>query len=730
MARSSGIQNSFNGGELSPLLAGRTDTAKYAIGCERMSGFIPTIQGPAISAPGFRYVAEVKDSADRTGLVRFEFSTVESYMLEFGDLYIRFYSDRRVVESAPTVPYEIVSPYAAADLFDADGVFQIRKAPTGDVIYLFHADYPTYKLERFAATNWTITRVDFNPPPFKELNDTATTIYASAATGSVNLIASAATFTSAMVGQYVYLAEKSVRATTLWEAGKAVGAGVVRRSDGKNYTSLNAATTGGTKPAHTVGAAYDGDTGVQWEFADYGFGWAKITSFTNTTQVAATVVQQLPAGAVGIGNPTTRWALEAWNATDGYPTCGTFFRERLTAARGSTLWFTVTSDFENFATTVDGQTTADAGFDRTIASDRVNNIRWLSPGNVLLVGTAGDEWAVVEGNTTDAFGPENCRTKPQSTYGSGFVEPVRVGNETLFLQKAGRKMRAMAFRFEEDGFDSEDATVFAEHITKPSLIDLAYQQEPWSILWGARSDGMLVGLTWSRSQQVAGWFRRPFLGGIVEQVECIPAPDGSRDDLWAIVRYTIDGATQRYVCYMEQEADELTAQEDWFYVDMGLTYDGAPATTISGLDHLEGEEVWVLADGARHPLRTVASGSINLQRAASVVQVGLPNEGYLQPMELNPPGQDGTSQGKKKRVPEVVVRVVNSLGALAGPSEDKLQELRERDVSTPMGNAPAPFTGDIPIDWDGDYDRKQSIIIKRDKPMPVTVAAIMPTVNS
>lgn len=775
MTKAAGIQTSFNGGELSPLIAGRVDVAKFANGCERMENFLPTIQGPAISRPGFRYVAEVKDSADQTWLVRFEFSVEEAYQLEFGDQYIRFYTNRGQLQTSGVAAYngataytvgdlvtnagttyyciaattgnappnatywyaqtgtiyEIPSPYTAAELTNDDGTLALRYAQTGDVVYLVHPNHPPYKLSRFAATDWTLATVEFNPPPFKALNSTTTTIYAGATTGATNLTASAAVFTASMVGQYIYLGEKDVRDGRQWEVGVAIALGNNRRSNGRNYEALNAATTGTIRPTHTEGAAYDGNTGVQWQYLDAGYGWALITGFTSATSVAATVVSRLPTGAVGVADPTTRWALQAWNDDDGWPTTVAFYRERLVFGRDDTLWFSVSADFENFSFEVDGLVTADAGFDRTLASDRVNSIRWLSPGDVLLVGTLGDEWAVVEATTSDPFGPGNCKAQRQSTYGSSNVMPARVGDVTLFVQKAGRKVRAMAFRFEEDGFKSDDVTVFASHITSPRLVDMAFQQEPYSVVWGARSDGVLVGMTMSREQDVVAWHRHPMTGATVECVESIPSPDGGRDDLWIIAKYTIDGVTKRYIAYLEEESDlESSAddQEDWFYVDMGATYDGAATDTITGLDYLEGEEVWVLADGARHPNRTVTGGEITLQVEASKVQVGLPNIGVLETMQLDIGATDGTSQGKIKRVHFMVARVLRSLGGIAGPSDGRLEELQYRSPSVPMGTAPPPFTGDIPVEWPGDYDRKQTVVIQRDRPMPINVVAVMPTV--
>lgn len=778
VSKATGLQASFNGGELSPLIAGRVDVAKYANGCERMENFLPTVQGPAISRPGFVYGGEVKDSADRTWLVRFEFSVSESYQLEFGDGYIRFWANRAQVVTGTvtayngatayvvgdlassagvnyyckaavtgTAPpnatywypltsdiYEVPSPYAAADLTNSDGTFALRYAQTGDVVRLVHSSYAPYSLSRFAATRWTMAAVPFSPPPFEPLNTGATTVYASANTGTVTLTASASIFGSDRVGQYIYLGEKDVRDTPPWETAKAQVIGDRVRSDGKNYVAVNAATTGSVRPTHGDGTVLDGVGGVSWEYEDAGYGWALITAAAGTT-ATATVVSGLPYGAVSSGRPTTQWAFQAWSATDGYPTVVTFFRERAVYSRDSTIWFSVASDFDNFSTQDGGTIVADSAFERTLSSDRINNIRWMSPGSVLLIGTAGDEWAVSENTNGDAFGPANCQTKPQSTYGSNYVAPARVADVTIFCQKAGRKVRAMAFKLEEDGYKSDDATVYSAHVTRAGIVDLAYQQEPQSIVWGARGDGVLVGMTFNREQDVVAWHRHPLSGGIVECVECIPSPDGEQDDLWVIVRYTINGVTKRYVAYLADidEDGDSTAQADWKFSDMCATYSGAATDTITGLDYLEGKEVWVLVNGAYHPNCTVTGGQIPLQYSTSAgqkVTVGLPNAGYLETMQLNLGGDDGTAQGKIKRVHQVVVRVQNSLRGSAGPSEGTVKRLQGRQPSVPMGSAPPPFTGDIQMDWPGDYDRKQTILVTRDAPMPVTVIAVIPSVQT
>lgn len=719
------IITSFNGGELSPLLGGRVDVAKYAIGCKVMEGFIPLTQGPATTRPGFVLVEEVKTSTARTWFVRFEFSEDDAYMIEVGHLYMRFYALRGQVLLAG-VPYEIVTPFVGTDLTNTDGTFALRSVGTGDEIYLVHPKYPPQLLSRHSATNWTIAPVAFAPPPFGVQNITTTTVYASAATGVVLLVASAAVWTAADVNTYFYLGERDVRDVQLWEVGKAITAGAIRRSNGINYQALSTATTGAVKPTHTSGATYDGDGAVQWQFLDPGYGWVKITAFTDSTHVAGTVVSEIPTGAVGSGQASTRWAHQAWNATDGYPTCVAFFRERLVFARNSTLWFSVSGDFPNFAYEVAATVTADSGFDRTLASALANQIRWMSPGDVLLVGTSGDEWAIVESSESEAFGPTNCRTKAQSGYGSNRVDPRIVGTDTVFMQKSGRKARAMAFRFETNGFSSPDITVYAEHVTKRGVIAMAFQQEPWGVLWMVRADGVLIGLTLNREQDAVAWHRHPLSGGIVECIECIPSPDGTHDDLWAIVRYTINGATKRYVAYLADPASVEMAQEDWIYSDMALTYRGAPATTITGLAPLEGKLVWVLVDGARHPDRTVSGGQIELQVPGSVVTVGLPSPATLQPMDIEGGSGNGTSQGKTKRAHLVTFRVLETSGGRAGPSTDNLEEMRYRLPEVPMGSAPPAFTGDVDVEWRGDYDKTLPIVVVKDRPQPITVLSVMP----
>lgn len=757
MPKASPLRSSFNAGELSPLMSGRPDVQKYGNGCAVMENFIPTVQGPAVRRAGTRYVAEVKNSANRTWLATFEFSNTQAYVLEFGHQYIRFYTNNGQVLTSGT-PYQISSPYSAADLVDAvDGTFTLSMAQSGDIIYIAHPSYPLYKLSRFGNTNWTMTTVDLVNGPFQTQNtDRTVKVYASGSTGSITLTASSGIFTSAMVGALVYLEPADLSAIKPWTPGQEYTTnpvGVLRRSDGKTYQcTTNAAPssgkvfrTGPDKPIHTYGTVADGDgagisgttcerQGLDWLFIDAGYGYVKITGFTNSTTVTATVQGNwpLPTGVVGSTNQTFRWALGSFSGAAGYPSKVAFFRERLVLAKDQQLYFSCSGDFENFAAKDDsGQIVADRSIQVTISSDQVNQVQWLAPTQALVIGTAGAEFSCQENSTSEAFAPGNVKIEQQTSEGSRAVAPVRVGYSTLMVQRSGRKIKEVAYNLQQNGYVTNDLTVLSEHVTLGGVTQTAWHREPYVCMWSVRADGQLLGFTFNKEQDVLGWHRHILGGsGIVESVAVIPAPDRARDQLWLIVRRTINGSTKRYVEYLEREYQQGEAQADAFYVDCGLTYSGSPATTISGLGHLEGQTVQVLADGAAHPSRTVTSGQITLQRSASKVQIGLGYVSTIQTTRIDAGAGDGTAQGKTKRITKAVVRFYNTLGGFIGPDATTLDEIQFRKPSDPMDAPPPLFTGDKLVDWPGGYDFDGYAMVRQVQPLPMTLVALMPQVHT
>lgn len=730
MPKASPIQTSFNAGELSPLLGGRVDLAKYFAGCATLENFIPLIEGPAQFRPGTRHVGEVKDSAKVTRLIKFLFNTEQAYICEFGDLVIRFYTDYGLLLSAGN-PVEVVTPYLAADLFE------LVVTQSNDVLYIAHGDYAPRKLERLSASSFQLTAIDFKGGPFKDENATATTVYASAATGAgITLTASAAIFTASHVGALFRLAEHDLSVHTPWEAGKSISTNNLRRNDGKVYRANNTNTTGTVPPVHERGFAFDGQGAVEWEYQHPGHGYAKIVGFTSSTVVTADVVERIPNGAVGIGDPTPYWAFGAWSTAEGYPTCVRFFGERLGFAKVLTVDLSNVADFENFADRDrSGDVLADSAIRVTIASGQVDPIRWLdADARGLLAGTSGGEFVISAITTTEPFGPTNIQVQPQSTYGSAAVQPARVGAAALFVTRSRQRLREMVFRFEADRYVAPDMTALARHIGKGGIVELAYQQEPDAIVWAARADGVLLGFSYDREQDAAGWHRHPLGGaGIVESVATIPSPDATRDDLWLLVKRTINGTTRRYVEYMVPQWEEGGGLADAFFVDSGLTYSGAPADLISGLGHLEGMTLAALGDGATHPNVTVLAGQVQMMREASKWQLGLPYTGTIRTMRLEAGAADGTAQGKIKRISRMVIRFWQSLAGTAGPDTAHLDDIPDtnfRDPATPMGAGPALFDGDARMEWPGGYETEGHVVVRQTLPLPMTVQAVMPRVTT
>ena len=739
MARVAVQLTNFTGGELSPRLDGRNDLAKYASGCKTLQNMIVYPHGSAARRSGTSFVAEVENSAEKTRLIPFEFSTTQTYILEFGNEYIRFYKDggaileanktiTGITQANPGVVSITAHGYSNGDtivisgvvgmtqvngkrfkvanvntndfeLQDIDGVdvdttsftayasggvanrvyqiattyetadlFQIKYAQSADVMYLCHPEYSVKKLSRTGHTSWTITEVDFTNGPYLDDNITAVTLSSSAHTVGTGrtLTASAATFVSTDVGRLVR----------------------------------------------------------------FRAGYGKITAFTSTTSVTWTIIEDTNSGSA-----STDWGLGAFSDTTGYPSCVTFYEQRLvfagTEAQPQTLYFSRSGDYENMFENRGGTIADDDAIIYTIASNQVNAIRFLSATRTLIVGTVGGEFSVSGGGSDDPVTPTNILIKKQSNHGCANIDAIPVGNVTLFLQRAKRKIRELAYNFDVDGYVAPDMTILAEHISESGVNEMSYQQEPNQIIWGVREDGQLIGLTYQREQQVVAWHRHIFGGAfstgnaVCETIATIPTDDKEYQS-WVIVKRTIDGVTRRYVEYLNEFDFDEDDDTSFNFLDSQLSYNGSATTTISNLDHLEGQVVSVLADGSTHPDRTVTNGSITLSRSSTKVKVGLPYTSILQTMRIDAGSQNGTSQAKTKRIYNITVRLYESIGVEVGPNLNNMEEIPFRS-SAQLMNQPIPvFTGDKEVEFRGNYETDGFIFVRQTQPLPLTVLSLYP----
>ena len=774
MARQTTAFTNFTAGELSPRLDGRTDLSKYYNGAKTMENMVIHPHGGATRRPGTKFIHEVKTSSAQTRLIPFEFSTTQTYILELGNLYMRFYKDGGIITESNKTITAITKANPAVVTSSSHGYSNGDYVIISSVAGMNQVNGRTFKVANKTTNTFELQDVDAN-----NINSSDYQTYTSG--GVANKIyeitspyatADIPTVKFAQSADTMYLVHPSYAIRTL------------------------------TRTGHT-----------SWSFA--------------TPSLSGSVSPNLNT------------------ASDKYPSCVSFFEQRLVFAGSNdnpqTVWFSKGADYTNFTT---GSNDVDAMV-YTIASNKVNAIRYLSAQRSLIVGTLGGEFVVSASGTTSPITPTNVQIQRQTNYGAANVDAIQVANVTLFLQRAKRKIRELTYNYNVDSYVAPDMTLLAEHITENLITEMAYQQEPDSVVWMVRGDGYLLGMTYARTEEVVGWHRHK-LGGVfgeatitvsdygniatgttititksdgtsvtftseaaggtspssstgwrpnesndttadniytavnahadftvanpsaavvtiketsktgtspitittsdttrlatanesiavVESVASIPT-DSDEDQLYLIVKRTIDGTTRRYVEFL-QPFDYGSDQADAFYVDSGLTYDGTSTTTITGLEHLENESVTILADGATHPVKSVASGpvmtggSLTLDRAATKAQIGLPYDSTLQTMRIEGRGSDeGTSQSRTKRINEVTLRLYKSVGVTVGSKLTNMERIPFRSSADSMDTAVPAFTGDKQVEFRGDFETDGYIYVQQTQPLPLTVLSIYPRV--
>lgn len=624
---------------------------------------------------------------------------------------------------------EVTTTYTTAE------VFEINHAQSADVLFLAHKDHEPAKLTRTTASSFTLTDIDFIDGPWLDENATTTTLYASAATGSgITITASADLFSSDDVGRYIRFREILEIEHDEWASSTSYANNATVRFDGHVYKNVTGSTqtSGNTAPVHLTGTETYGS--IDWQYLHDEHGHVKIVGFTSATVVTADVHEdqygnsRLPDSAVGSGNAHTRWSLGAFGGDQKFPRAVAFYEQRLyfagTVGQPQTLFGSVSADFENMTP----GTNDDDAVSFTIASDQVNVIKHLLPARFLQILTTSAEFTLSGGAGNEPVSPTNVNVLRETTFGSSSIRPLRAASSTIIIQKGQEKVKEITFDDRQDGLAGVDLTILADHITRGGVSDMVWQQEPELVVWFVHTDGRLIGLTYDRANNAVGWHTHP-LGGsaTVESITAIPS--GSEDQVYLSVKRTINSATVRHIVYLKS-INFGTDISDAFFLDSGLTYDGSATTTISGLNHLEGETVSILADGSAHADKTVSSGSITLDRSSSKVHIGYNYTSLLQTLRLEAGAEDGVSQGKIKRIHGVTARFLNTVGAEIGTDTTNLDRIPFRDSSMDMDTAVPMFSGDKEISFPSGYDNDAKVMIRQNQPLPMTVLAIMRRSNT
>lgn len=418
---------------------------------------------------------------------------------------------------------------------------------------------------------------------------------------------------------------------------------------------------------------------------------------------------------------TPYWSEGAWSDVRGYPRAVTLHEQRLcfggTTHQPQTVWGSVSGDFENYRR---GTLDTDS-FAYTLGSTEFNAILWFVSQGRLLIGTTAGEWSMWSGDQGLPITPTSVKVDQHSAFGSKpGVAGMLVNDLVLFVQRKGRKLRELSFSFEKDGYVAPDLTLLSEHVTAGGIAQMAYQGgEEKSVLWAVTGAGLLIAMTYQRDQNVIAWHKHP-TDGTVESVATIYG-DGD-DEVWIVAKRTVGGQTVRYVERINPVA--WTEKADCFFVDCGKTYSGAATTNITGLAHLEGRTVAVLADGVVSTA-VVSGGAITLGTAASKVHVGLAFETIVKPMRIDRDPMLGNSQGLVKQVRNIVLRFLNTLGCKYGDGKGAFETLEFRDMTGTTDDSLALFSGDQEVQFPGEFETEGDIVIKQSDPLPFTLLAIV-----
>ena len=671
------LQKSFSGGEISPEMFGRIDDTKYQSGLATCRNFIPKPQGPAQNRAGFAFVRAVKDSTKKTRLLPFTYSTTQTMVIEIGAGYFRFHTQGATLLSG-AVPYEIANPYAEADLFD------IHYVQSADVLTIVHPNYAPRELRRLSALNWVLSTISFAAPIAAPTAPTATAtiVGAPATTMSYSYVV-----TTIATDEVSESAQSSVATCTnnLFTTGC--------------YNTIAWTAVSGAARYNV----YKQQGGL------YGY----IGQTTGTSLKDDNIAPDLGK------TPPIYDAVFA--ATGDYPGSVSYFEQRRcfagTTNKPQNIWMTKsgTESVMSFSLPIRD----DDRIAFRVAAREANTIRHIVPLTQLLLLTSAAEWRVSPVNS-DAITPTTITVRPQSYVGANNVQPVVINNTLLYTAARGGHIRECAYNWQANGFISGDLSLRAPHLFDSyDITDMGYAKAPLPVVWFVSSSGKLIGLTYVPEQQIGAWHQHD-TDGVFES--CAVVAEGSEDILYCVIKRNVNGVDVRYVERMASR--QFVDPADAFFVDAGVTYSGAPITTISsGLAHLEGKTVNILADGAVHPQLVVTGGAITLEQSASKIQVGLPITADLKTLPVAAGIDNGFAQGRYKNVNKAWLRVFRSSGIFIGPDENNLVEAKQRTTES-YGSAPALKSEEIPILLNPAWADSGQVFVRQSDPLPLTVASL------
>lgn len=748
-------QLAFTTGEVSPDVSSRFDLEQYKSALLEAENVVIRPYGAVAKRQGSQYVGQVKYSDKPTRLFEFTTNTNNSFMLEFGDKYIRVWN------------YGIYTGIEVTTPFTSDILFDLNCNQSGDVMFICSGKYPIQTLSRYSDTDWRMSAYKLTEQPYDEINTDnghTLTVNGDTITSTKDL------FTQDMVGSVIQIAYY-VEAVHTHSSGIVVEKKVKRymqpQGIEKTYNNIN----------YNV-ESYSTDTELSWKFTTHGTWegtvkiqisnnngqtWKDYRTYTSKNDYNVTDTGKIEAGArlkyisdikggsvncdlsimpftqYGIveiksvtdaknakvnvlngikeGEPSYQWKLGSWNRGRGYPKLCTFYQDRFVVAatdsKPNFIWFSRTGDYPNFGVEkVEGTITDDSAITLPVINRKMCEIRHLVPANDLIILTSGNEW-IVRGDKT--ITPTNCNLKTQTQRGALSCEPQFIGNRCVFVQERGGTVRDMGYSYESDNYTGQDLTLFVKTLVKGHLaVTSAYAQDPDSIIYYVRDDGQLNCLTYIPEQKVYGWSHF-ITNGKYRYVESVA--EGEQDTIYFVVDRVINNKSVKCI---ERSIPLYTEDNSDVFLDCYVKVANSIKTDYINAPHLVGQMVDIVIDGQQMPSRVVPpTGVIKLDGKANVITVGLPYTTKIKIPSVEQQINDGTLQGRVATVSRVVLRMYKSFGGKVGRTFDRMD-----DITLPPNEL---FTGDKPVilpKMGTNYSTDTSICIKHSDPFPFNLLSI------
>lgn len=709
-------KTSFLGGEAGYLMEGRSDLAQHQLGCSKLENFIALKGGAVTRRPGTRFVKATENN---------KLSRVIKYITSYNsgaDIFaveISLYDSTHIlfkpIRISDNTEFAVsVNGYNATNLGGGDFAIEvastidldeIQYAQIGETMIITHQSFtpmifyktdatPSFGIEPYVGVHGFSNVPQYYSLPYRNSNITSTTLTASATTGTVTITASASFFDSGHVGAH--------------------------------FRHTEAATTG----------------------------WFRVTAYSSATSVTAVVTATL-GGTSG----TTDWQEGAWSTYRGFPRTVTFYNQRTVfggnTSEPDTFWASQSSDYFQMHDVPGSASPADPQ-SFTLASQSINEIRWMVGGKKLTIGTSRSEWVgVFREDGTNLF----LEFNEETTHGSARVMPEKSAYTVPFVQRSKQLLREMVFDFDSDSYVATDLNIFANHIgtaygdfedSDVTITQMAFQESPFNVLWVIDSVGRLYGLTRDRQQQVAAWHSH-VVGGedaAVVSICSIPDPSGEKDRLWMVVKRTINSSTVYHLEYMDDVKPQSVVTggasgDIKAHLDCASLATGSASSTWTGYTRFASDNAYVIAQSTGElvvhsgVLAVNGSGEITLPNSitATKVTVGLHADAEIRPLPFEGGSSPELTMHSNKRADSVAIRMHQTWGLRIG--ENRINRITGIEENTtfepiPFDTASTPqlstFTGVKIIPVPGDSEIDASFTLAMQEPWPCTILSLSPRV--